>query len=81
MDRELIIQKLRQLASSSIFSEETKKTLDAATDFIEKESAKGETAEKEIEGGGSTWFYVCSECHTAINRWDKYCHECGRRLI
>ena len=34
----------------------------------------------EIEGGGHTWWYVCGECHTAIDRKDKYCRECGRRM-
>lgn len=32
----------------------------------------------EIEGSNSTWWYVCGECHTALNPHDKYCHECGR---
>lgn len=36
--------------------------------------------EAEIEGGGSTWWYVCGECHTAIDRRDKYCRECGTRI-
>ena len=42
---------------------------------------KEQEAEVEIEGGGSTWWYVCGECHTAINPGDKKCRECGRRLI
>ena len=35
-------------------------------------------AEAEIEGGGSSWFYVCGECHGAIDPKDKYCRHCGR---
>ena len=31
----------------------------------------------EVEGG-TTWWYVCGNCHTAIDRKDKYCRECGR---
>lgn len=31
-------------------------------------------------GGGSTWWYVCGICGTAINPGDKYCHECGRAV-
>ena len=34
----------------------------------------------EIEGGGSTWFYVCGECHGAIDSWDNYCKHCGRKI-
>ena len=37
--------------------------------------------EAEIEGGGLTWWYVCGECHSAIDRADKYCRECGRKII
>ena len=40
------------------------------------------TAEAEIEGDGrNVWWFVCGECHTAIDEKDKYCRECGRRLI
>ena len=39
-----------------------------------------EEAEVEIEGGGSTWWYVGSDCHGAINDFDRYCRHCGRRL-
>ena len=34
----------------------------------------------ELEGGGSTWWYVCGECHTAIDTKYKFCRECGRRI-
>ena len=34
----------------------------------------------EIEGGGVTWYYVCSECHTAIDYKTEKCPECGRRI-
>ena len=37
-----------------------------------------EPVEIEIEGGGSTWWYVCEECHGAVDRGDKYCRHCGR---
>ena len=78
MDRALLIQRLRQLASNKILNEQISATLDCAANIIEMET---KTAEVEVEGGGTSWFYVCGECRTAINRWDKYCHECGRRLI
>ena len=37
--------------------------------------------EAELEGGGSTWWYVCGECHGEIGRGDAYCKHCGRRQI
>ena len=32
----------------------------------------------EMEGGGSTWWYVCEECHGAVDQSDRYCKHCGR---
>lgn len=34
----------------------------------------------EIEGGGTTWFYVCGECHGTIDRGDKWCKHCGQAI-
>ena len=34
----------------------------------------------EMEGGGSTWWYVCPECHCAIDRDDHYCKHCGQAV-
>ena len=78
MDRELIIQKLRQAASSGYLSDNLCKTLDEAAEILE---GNNEKAEADVEGGGNSWWYVCSECRTVTNRGKKYCHECGRRLI
>ena len=39
------------------------------------------TAEAELEGGGYTWWFVCGECHTALLHDEKYCPECGRKII
>ena len=39
-----------------------------------------ETAEIEIEGGGSSWWYVCSECHGTIDMCDQFCRHCGKRI-
>ena len=36
--------------------------------------------EPEIEGGGSTWWYVCEECHGAIDKSDHFCRHCGQAL-
>ena len=37
-------------------------------------------AEIEIEGGGTTWWHVCSECRTNVDTGDKFCRNCGRPL-
>lgn len=35
----------------------------------------------EYEGDArTTWWYVCGECHAAINWKDKRCKSCGRRI-
>ena len=39
-----------------------------------------ESSEAEMEGGGTSWWFVCGECHTAIDPKDKYCRECGRKI-
>lgn len=36
--------------------------------------------EIEMEGGGSTWWYVCPECHGAIDSRDHYCRHCGQAV-
>ena len=39
-----------------------------------------EPTDPEIEGGGSSWWYVCSECHGPIDTRDKYCRHCGKEI-
>ena len=34
----------------------------------------------ELEGGGHTWWYVCGDCHGAIDNKDSYCRHCGRKV-
>jgi len=41
---------------------------------------KGQEAEPELEGGGGSWWYVCSECHGMISEHDLYCKHCGAKL-
>lgn len=36
--------------------------------------------EMEIEGGGSSWWYVCPECHGAIDKADHFCRHCGQAV-
>lgn len=37
--------------------------------------------EVELEGGGSTWWYVCGECHGMINYMQDVCKCCKSILI
>ena len=39
-----------------------------------------EPVETELEGGGSTWWHVCGECHGTIGDYDSFCRHCGRRI-
>lgn len=34
----------------------------------------------ELEGGGTTWWYVCEDCHGAVDKSDSFCKHCGRSL-
>ena len=36
--------------------------------------------EIEREGGGSSWWYVCPECHGAVDSGDRFCKHCGQAL-
>lgn len=52
-------------------------------DLMEK--AKGELwrnipMEMDTEGGGTTWYLVCPECHGAIDAGDHFCRYCGQAV-
>ena len=54
-----------------------------AAEEIEKaitELKKQIPQEMELEGGGTTWFYVCPECHGAIDSKDRFCRHCGQAV-
>jgi hypothetical protein len=36
--------------------------------------------EMELEGGGSTWWHVCPECHGTIDSQDQFCRHCGQAV-
>ena len=36
--------------------------------------------EMEMEGGGSSWWYVCPECQGAIDKQDRFCRHCGQAV-
>lgn len=40
-----------------------------------------EKAQIEKEGGGSSWWDVCTECHGAVDSQDRYCKHCGAQFI
>lgn len=45
-----------------------------------EELKKSIPQEIEIEGGGSSWWHVCPECHGAIDRADHFCKHCGQAV-
>ena len=50
-----------------------------AADLLIDLKGKQVPVKMEIEGEGkSFWWYVCSECHTRVTEYDKFCRECGR---
>ena len=36
--------------------------------------------EMDTEGEGSNWWYVCPECHGAIDHRDRFCRHCGQAV-
>ena len=34
----------------------------------------------ELEGGGNSWWYVCSDCRTSISSQDRFCRGCGKLI-
>lgn len=57
-------------------SAEALRILDSAIGYLKEK----EPVPAEREGGGSSWWLVCGECHTAIDTQDQYCRQCGRRI-
>ena len=47
----------------------------AAIDTVEEHF---KPVQAEMEGGGSSWWYVCEECRGAIDSSDSWCKYCGR---
>lgn len=37
-------------------------------------------AQVEVEGDRWSWWYVCGDCHVAVEKDQKQCNCCGRRL-
>jgi len=51
-----------------------------AKDMAEELLTRMNPKETEIEGGGQTWWYVCPECHGAVDSRDHFCKSCGQAL-
>lgn len=84
MDREKLITDLEKLIgmirSGTLMDDRIH--LNAATaEEIVRLIKEREPAEIETEGGGSSWWHVCGECHGAIDISDNFCKHCGRRII
>ena len=35
----------------------------------------------ELEGGNTSYWYVCGECHGVVDTRDAYCKHCGRKIM
>ena len=51
-----------------------------AKEIAEELLKRQEPSPQEREGGGSSWWYVCPECHGAIGYKDAYCKHCGQAV-
>jgi DnaJ-class molecular chaperone len=59
------------------------KPFPAWTVGVKVQNGSGERRDEldlEIEGGGSSWWYVCPECHGAVDRGDRWCRHCGQKF-
>lgn len=73
------IKKAKQLDSKWVYI--LKEEAETCLELAEAEIVTcAEPVERELEGGGSSWWYVCAECHGAIDSNDKYCKHCGRKV-
>ena len=77
MDLSRTIGGLAVMKMSFIDSKEALEILDSAISHLKRQ----EPVEADFEGGGSSWWYVCGDCHGAIDSRDHYCKHCGREII
>ena len=76
-DREKIIEALENADMTDGVIKMSTQFRDIVVELLKEQ----EPVEPELEGGGSSWWYVCGECHKAIDPKDKFCSECGRRIL
>lgn len=55
-------------------------SLENEIEELRKQARRSRPQPIEIEGGGSTWWYVCPECHGQMGREDRFCRHCGQAL-
>ena len=56
-------------------------TLFTTVETCRKAAARWKPVDADTEGDArSSWWYVCGECHTAIDSRDHYCRQCGRMI-
>lgn len=46
--------------------------------IVRQQPAEAEVADS---GGGITHWYKCGKCQTEINLGDKFCNNCGRKIL
>lgn len=51
-----------------------------AKEMAEELLKKHIPVEKEMEGGSTTWWLVCPECHGSIDSSDSFCRHCGQAV-
>lgn len=86
-----LVDQLREFAQNGINTTEMLRDAATWTSFMlwkmaelmkkaEGELKRNIPQDMETEGGGSTWFLVCPECHGAVDPNDSYCRHCGQAL-
>ena len=55
-------------------NEQFRELITGAYDLLKPEQA-------EMEGGGSSWWYVCPECHVHIKQGTRFCQSCGKEIL
>ena len=77
MTREELLRELNELINDEIYPvrypSAVSRGLKNCRAYLEQEPVPAE-----VEGGNTTHWNVCGECHSVINQGDKFCHECGR---
>lgn len=77
MDREKVIKKAERIMCSTVDRDMIDSFCEDVIDLLKER----EPVEKEIEGGGTSWWHVCKECHGAVDQSDHFCKHCGRPFI
>ena len=73
-EREKMIQALE---NADVLSGIIKMTVEVR-DILVSMLKEQEAVEPEVEGGGSTWWHVCPECHGPVDKGDHFCRHCGQ---